>query len=62
MNYNSVADNARGFFVQNTARKQVELVLDTVNDDGVTCIRSTSNASTNIVFLSYESTNGIGGW
>jgi hypothetical protein len=51
MTYNTVSKQVDTFWIEDSAWKQMEGILCTVDDDGVTSIRSTIESSTDIEVL-----------
>jgi hypothetical protein len=51
MDDDSVANNAGGFFVEDSGGEEVEFVFFAFDDDGVACVGSAGDAGAYVVFL-----------
>lgn len=52
MDDDSVANDTRGFFVEDSGGKEMEFVFFAFDDDGVACVGSAGDAGAYVVFLS----------
>lgn len=51
MDDDSVANDAGGFFVEDSGGEEVEFVFFAFDDDGVACVGSSCYAGADVVFL-----------